>query len=100
MMIGLIKTVHQIKLAFMHHNGNQMQETNNRILVTGGAGFVGSNLIKRLRKNYPNAHIVSLDNYFTGNRDNHIPGVKYMSGEGANAIQGRKAAELRSYVAI
>ncbi len=69
----------------MHHNGNQMQETNNRILVTGGAGFVGSNLIKRLRKNYPDAHIVSLDNYFTGSRDNHIPGVKYIFGHTINS---------------
>ena len=35
------------------------------ILVTGGAGFIGSNLIKYLldKTNYK---IISLDNYFTG----------------------------------
>lgn len=75
----------------MHHNGNQTQETkiqeNNKILVTGGAGFVGSNLIKRLRKDYPEARIVSLDNYFTGSRDNHVPGVKYIYGHTINSHQ-------------
>ncbi|WP_018351316.1 NAD-dependent epimerase/dehydratase family protein [Longispora albida] len=41
-------------------------------LVTGGAGFVGSHLIKGLLDKYPQARIVSLDNYFTGTRDNHV----------------------------
>lgn len=48
------------------------------ILVTGGAGFVGSNLCKRL---VMDGHkIISLDNYFTGSKDNHIPGVDYREG--------------------
>ena len=49
-----------------------------RILVTGGAGFVGSNLIERLSKN-ENYEIVCLDNYFTGNR-NEIKNVVYVEG--------------------
>lgn len=49
-----------------------------KILVTGGAGYVGSNLIKHLKK-HTNATITSLDNYFTGQEDNHIKGVKYIS---------------------
>lgn len=50
-----------------------------KILVTGGAGFVGSNLCEALVKN-PNNEVYSLDNYFTGNRDNHIEGVTYIEG--------------------
>ena len=41
-----------------------------RILVTGGAGFVGTNLIKRL---VTNGHdVVSIDDYSTGNKENHV----------------------------
>ena len=47
------------------------------ILVTGGAGYVGRNLIKHLKK-HTKASITSLDNYFTGNKDNHIKGVEYV----------------------
>ena len=47
------------------------------ILVTGGAGFVGSNLIKRLIDIYPESNILSVDNYFTGKESNHVDGVKY-----------------------
>jgi UDP-glucose 4-epimerase len=49
------------------------------ILVTGGAGFVGSNLIDALLKN-PENEVYSLDNYFTGSKDNHIEGAKYIEG--------------------
>ena len=38
------------------------------ILVTGGAGFIGSNLIKYLI-NKTNYKILSLDNYFTGSKE-------------------------------
>ena len=55
------------------------------ILVTGGAGFVGSNLIKRLKNEYPDASIVSLDNYFTGVEENHHTGVEYYRGHTADA---------------
>jgi len=49
------------------------------ILVTGGAGFVGSNLIKELTKIYPKSRIVSVDNYFTGKKSNHVKGVTYLN---------------------
>ena len=45
------------------------------ILVTGGAGFVGTNLIKRLLKDGHN--VVSLDNYSTGKVENHQEGCEY-----------------------
>ena len=50
-----------------------------KILVTGGAGFVGSNLCEALAKN-TNNEVYSLDNYFTGSRDNHVEGVTYIEG--------------------
>ena len=46
-----------------------------RILVTGGAGFVGTNLIKRLLKD--NHEVISVDNYSTGFRENHQDGCNY-----------------------
>ena len=48
-----------------------------KILVTGGAGFIGTNLIKRLLKD--GHEVVSWDNYSTGLRDNHVEhdSVKY-----------------------
>jgi len=54
----------------------------NLIIVTGGAGFVGSNLIKSLLKK-TNKKIISLDNYSSGNIKNHIKDkrVKYIKTE-------------------
>ena len=55
------------------------------ILVTGGAGFVGSNLIEYLI-NKTNYKIISLDNYSSGNADNHFVNrkVKYVKGNTKN----------------
>lgn len=55
---------------------NDMQKV---ILVTGGAGFIGSHLIEELVKDINN-QVISLDNYFTGSKDNHIKGAKYIKG--------------------
>lgn len=41
-----------------------------KILITGGAGFVGSNLVKKLIKEYPDADITVIDNFFTGTIEN------------------------------
>lgn len=48
------------------------------IVVTGGAGFVGSHLCERLVKD--GHKVISLDNYFTGSKDNHVEGVEYREG--------------------
>ena len=48
-----------------------------KILVTGGVGFIGSNLIKELQK--LDYQIVSLDNYSTGSKENQIKGVSYIN---------------------
>jgi UDP-glucose 4-epimerase len=50
-----------------------------KILVTGGAGFVGSHLCERLAKNQ-NYEVYSLDNYFTGSTNNHVLNVTYIKG--------------------
>ena len=52
------------------------------ILVTGGAGFVGSNLIKLLLFK-SKFNIISLDNYSSGSKKNHLKNsrVKYLKGE-------------------
>ena len=53
----------------------------NIIIVTGGAGFVGTNLIKRLVLK-TKLKIISLDNYSSGSKKNHIKNkrVKYLNG--------------------
>ena len=47
-----------------------------KILVTGGAGFIGTNLIKQLLKEKND--VVSIDNYSTGLKSNHQEGVQYV----------------------
>ena len=46
-----------------------------KMLVTGGAGFIGTNLIKRLLKD--GHKVVSLDNYSTGKKENEQQGCLY-----------------------
>ncbi len=57
----------------------------NLIVVTGGAGFVGSNLIEFFIKK-SNFSIISIDNYSSGNKKNHInsPRVKYFFSDTKN----------------
>lgn len=49
------------------------------ILVTGGAGHVGSHVIEQLVAD-PRNRVISLDNYFNGTVDNHIAGAEYREG--------------------
>ena len=52
----------------------------NIIVITGGAGFIGSNLIEHLLLK-TNKKILSIDNYSSGSKKNHIknPNVKYFN---------------------
>ena len=49
------------------------------IVVTGGAGHVGSHVIEFLIKD-PQNRVISLDNYFNGREENHIAGAEYRRG--------------------
>ena len=53
------------------------------IIVTGGAGFIGSNLIEKLITEDFNSTIISLDDYSSGSKKNHIKSkrVKYIKGK-------------------
>tara|TARA_A100001015_G_C15044862_1_gene742864 strand:- start:8423 stop:9289 length:867 start_codon:yes stop_codon:yes gene_type:complete len=54
-----------------------------KILITGGAGFVGSHLCERLAKE-PQNDIYSLDNYSMGVEENHVNDVTYIKGDTVN----------------
>lgn len=47
------------------------------ILVTGGAGLIGTHLIELALPKY---RVISLDNYFIGDKANHVPGAEYVEG--------------------
>ena len=55
----------------------------NIILVTGGAGFIGTCLIKYLIKLKIKEKIISIDNYSSGYLGNHVKNknVKYIKGQ-------------------
>ena len=55
------------------------------IIITGGAGFVGSNLISLFLKK-TNFKIISIDNYSTGTRKNHVKNkrIKYLNSDTKN----------------
>ena len=57
----------------------------NTIVVTGGSGFVGSNLIENLIK-HSNKKIISIDDYSSGNKKNHIKSdrITYINGSTQN----------------
>ena len=57
----------------------------NKILITGGAGFVGSNLVEFFLKK-TKFKIISLDNYSSGSKKNHVKNsrVTYLKGDTKN----------------
>ena len=59
-----------------------------KVLITGGCGFVGTNLIKLLLKR-TTYNIISIDNYSSGKKNNHIKDsrVKYIKGETQNIFK-------------
>ncbi len=57
----------------------------NKVVITGGSGFVGTNLIKLLI-NKTKYQIISIDDYSSGSRSNHVknPRIKYIKGNTVN----------------
>ena len=62
-----------------------MSKKNKKIIITGGAGFVGTNLINLLLKKTKN-NIISIDNYSSGSKKNHLRNkrIKYLKGDTKN----------------
>ncbi|MBR4927688.1 MAG: GDP-mannose 4,6-dehydratase, partial [Alphaproteobacteria bacterium] len=57
------------------------------ILVTGGAGFIGSNFVPYFAQKYPNYHVINLDKLtYAGNLDNltecaDMPNYTFVQGD-------------------
>ena len=49
-----------------------------KVLVTGGAGFIGSHIVKAFSEN---SEVVVFDNFVTGNNILKSPNVKYIQGD-------------------
>ncbi len=80
---------------------NKTKLENSKILVTGGAGFIGSNLIERFLEQ--NNEVVCLDNLSTGHRKNIVPflenkNFQFIEGDIRNLETCRTAVRDCDYV--
>ena len=68
----------------------------NNILITGGAGFIASNLIKYIIKCNKNTKIFSYDDYSTGTKKNHInsKNITYIKGKTQNISKNRMIKKI------
>jgi UDP-glucose 4-epimerase len=57
-----------------------MENKMEAVVVTGGAGFIGSHLCEKLKSKYK---VYSIDNYFTGSERNHVEDVIYIRASAA-----------------
>ncbi len=66
-----------------------------KILVTGGAGFIGSNFCNINKDKYD---IVALDNLFLGDPDNLDPEITFIQGDACNLVDLQKCGDQFDYV--
>ena len=66
-----------------------------QVFVTGGAGFIGTNLIKRLLDD--GYKVECLDNYSTGKRENELEGCKYIEVDISDSLRRHKGFGLETY---
>lgn len=64
-----------------------------KVVVTGGAGFVGSHLCEALASS-GEYEVISIDNYFTGSKDNHVDNVEYIHADASDIDQVVSGADL------
>ena len=63
----------------------------NKILITGGAGFIGSNFCNIQKNNY---EMIALDNLFLGDSKNLEEGVRFIEGDASNISDLNKAGKV------
>tara|TARA_B100001013_G_scaffold319087_1_gene227761 strand:+ start:490 stop:1356 length:867 start_codon:yes stop_codon:yes gene_type:complete len=65
-------------------------------IVTGGSGFIGSNLIKKLLNTYQSIKILSIDNYLIGSKENEIDDdrIKYICDSTWNINKYKKYSDF------
>ena len=67
-----------------------------QVLVTGGAGFIGANLIKRLLSD-GRYKVECLDNYSTGKKENKLDGCNYIEVDISDSLRRHKGFGLETY---
>ena len=67
------------------------------ILITGGAGFIGSNLVKTIIENKLAKKIIVLDNYSSGSKKNHVLNKKvtYIKGNTKDILKIKKISNSK-----
>ena len=79
-MIKLLKLIQETNIFGKERFNISNLDMKSIIIITGGAGFIGSNLIKYLLIKETKLKIISIDNYSTGSIKNHVnhKNVKYI----------------------
>jgi len=62
------------------------------ILITGGAGFIGSNLAERLMKEGHN--VISVDDYSFGKKENEFDNIKYIKDDIENILSINESIDI------